>query len=83
MKNAWSGRNLDAKLEMLSLIHSFKLYIYQDPRISRAYTAQKKKKNTLLACLAQRLSALTSSCGMDRARGVGAAPRRRRSNEAI
>ena len=37
-------RNLEANLEMLSLIHSFKLYICQDPRIARAYTAKNTKK---------------------------------------
>ena len=42
---------------MLSLIYSFKLYIFQDPRIARAYTAQNTKKSALLACLAQRPSA--------------------------
>ena len=44
MKTASSGRNLDANLEMLSLIYSLKLYISQDPRIARAYTAQSTKK---------------------------------------
>ena len=37
----------DANLEILSLVYSFKFYICQDPRIARAYTAQ-KKKNALL-----------------------------------
>ena len=45
--------------------------MYQDPRIARAYTAQSTKKNALLACLAQRLSAFTSRCGTDTA-GRGA-----------
>ena len=71
MKKASSGRNLDANLEMLSLIYSFKLYICQDSRIAPAYTAQNTKKNALLACLAQRLSASTSRCGTDTA-GRGA-----------
>ena len=52
MKKASSGRNLDANfleitpinLEMLSLIYSFKLHIWQDSRIARAYTAQNTKK---------------------------------------
>ena len=44
MKKASSGRNLDANLEVLSLIYSFKLYICQDPRIARAYTAQNTKQ---------------------------------------
>ena len=56
---------------MLSLIYSFKLYICQDPRIARAYTAQNNKKSALLACLAQRLSEFTSRCGTDTA-GRGA-----------
>ena len=34
-----------------------------NPRIARAYTAQNTKKNALLACLAQHLSAFTSKCG--------------------
>ena len=44
MKKTPSGRNLDANLKMLPLIYSFKLYICQDPRIARAYTAQTTKK---------------------------------------
>ena len=52
MKKASSGRNLDANLEtmpiweMVSLICPLKLYICQDPRIYRAYTAQNTKKKT-------------------------------------
>ena len=61
----------DADLEMLSLPYSFKLYICQDPRIARAYTAQVTKNSALLACLAQRLSAFTSRCATDTA-GRGA-----------
>ena len=77
MEKASSGRNLDANLEMmpilemLSLIYSFKLYICQDQKIARAYTAQNTKKNALFACLAHRLSAFTSRCGTDTA-GRGA-----------
>ena len=70
---------------MLSLIYSFKLYICKDPRIARAFTAQNEKKNC-----AYRLSRSASIRvhvevwnGYGRARGVGAGPRRRRSNEAI
>ena len=50
MKEASSGRNLDANLEMMPvwkccpMIDSFKLYICQDPIIARAYTAQNAKK---------------------------------------
>ena len=44
MKTASPGSNLDANLEMLSVIYSFKLYICQDPRIARAYTAPPPKK---------------------------------------
>ena len=76
MKKASSGRirfqfGKDANLEMLSLIYYFKLYICQDPRTARAYTAQNTQKNALLACLAQRLSAFMSRCGTDAA-GRGA-----------
>ena len=71
MKKASSGRNLDANLEKLFLICSFKLYICKDPRIARAYTVQNTSKSALLACLAQRLSAFTSMCGTDSA-GRGA-----------
>ena len=44
-KNTFKFGN-DANLEMLYLIYSFKLYICQDPRIARAYTAQNTKKRT-------------------------------------
>ena len=82
MKKASSGRNLDANLEtmpiweMVSLICPLKLYICQDPRIYRAYTAQNTtKKNELPACLAQRLSAFTSRCEKHTAgRGAMEAP---------
>ena len=65
MKKESPGSNLDAKLEMLSHIYSFKPYVCQDPRIARAHTAQIKKYSALLACLAQRLSAFTLRCGTD------------------
>ena len=81
MKKALSGRNLDAYLEMtlflemLSLIYSFKLCICQDPRKVPACTAQNTKSNTLLACLAQRLSAHTSMCTTDTAARGALEPR--------
>ena len=59
------------------------LYTCQDPKNSSGVYRPKKKKNALLACLAQRLSAVEVRNGYGRATGVGAAPRRRRSNEAI
>ena len=61
---------------MTSLIYSFKLYICQDPRITRAYTAQNsRKKSALLDCLDQRLPAFMSKCGTDTAeRGALKAP---------
>ena len=37
-------KKFNANLEMLSLSYSFKLYMCQDPRIARAYTAQNTKK---------------------------------------
>ena len=40
MKQSSSGSNLDANLEKLSLVYSFKHYICQDARIARAYIAQ-------------------------------------------
>ena len=55
MKKASSGCQFGnyANFEMLSLVYSFKLYICQDPRIARAYTAQNTNKKThfLLASL--------------------------------
>ena len=72
----------DANLEMLSLIYSFKLYMCQDPRIARAYTAQYTKKKR--ACRLSRSASIRVHVdvrnGYRRVRGVGAAPR---SNEAI
>ena len=72
MKKASSGKNVDANLKMFSLIFSFKLYIRQDPRIARAYTAQNTKKK-----LPSRLSPSASirvhvdvRNGYGRARGV-------------
>ena len=65
MKQASSGSNLDANLEMLSLIYSFKPYICQDPRIARAYTARIQKQSAIVVCLAQRLSVFTLRCGTD------------------
>ena len=75
----------DAHLEMLSLIYSFKLYICQDPRIARAYTAQntKKKRTSRLSRSASIRVHVEVRNGYGRARGVGAAPRSRRSYEAI
>ena len=73
MKKTLSGRNLDVNLEIMTiwkccaLVYSFKIYICQDPRINRAYTAQNTKKTALLACLVQRLSAFTSRCRTDKA----------------
>ena len=85
MKKPSSGSNLDANLEMtanlelLLLVYSFKLYICQDPRIGRAYTAQntKIKRTSRLprsACIRVHVEVRN---GYGRARGVGAAPRRR------
>ena len=71
MKKASSGRSLDANLEMLSLIYSFKLYTCQDHIIGQAYTAPNNKIGALFACLAQRLSAFASRCETDTA-GRGA-----------
>ena len=77
MKKASSGRNLDVNLDMMPirkccpLIYSFKLFMCQDPRIARAYTARNTKIITLLACLVQHLSAFTSWCRTDKA-GRGA-----------
>ena len=76
----------DANLEMLSLIYSFKLYICQDPRRVRAYTAQnttKKKRTSRLSRSASIRFHVEVWNGYGRARGVGVVPRRRRSNEAI
>ena len=51
---------------------SFKLCICPDPRIARAYTAKNtKKKNALLACLAQPTYPIPARCGTDTA-GRGA-----------
>ena len=84
MKKAWSGRNLDANLEMLSFIYSFKLYICQDQRIARAYIAQNTKKSALrLSRSASIRVHVDVRNGYGRARGVGAGPRGQRSNEAI
>ena len=92
MKKATSGGNLDsnqcgndANLDMLPLDFFF-IYICQDPRIARAYTAQNKNKNALSSRLSRSASIrlhVEVRNGYGRARGVGAAPRRRRSNEAI
>ena len=71
MKKASSGRHLDATLEVLSLIYSFKLYNMPRSKDSSGVYRPKKKKNALLACLAQRLSAFTSRCRTDAA-GRGA-----------
>ena len=66
----------DANLNMLSLtssIYLFKLCIYMpsSKNSSGVYRPKYKKKNALLACLAQRLSVFTSTCGTDTA-GQGA-----------
>ena len=59
-------------------------YICQGPRTARAYTPQIQKRSALIACLAQRIRVhVEVRNGHDRARGVWAAPQRRRSNEAI
>ena len=83
-KNRFEFGN-DANLEMLPLIYSFKLYICQDPRIARAYTAQntKKKRPSRLSRSASIRAHVEVRDGYGRARGVGAAPRRQRSHEPI
>ena len=50
---------------------SFKLCIYQDPRIARAYTAQNTNICALLACLAGPTYPTPARCGTDSA-GRGA-----------
>ena len=69
----------------MSHIYSSKLYICQDPRIARAYTAQNTKQAhfSLVSLSVYPRSRQCVRNGYGRARGVGAAPRRRRSNEAI
>ena len=69
---------------MLSVIFSFKLYTCQDPTIARAYTAQNTKKRTsrLSRSASIRIHVKVRN-GFGRARGRGAAPPKRRSNEAI
>ena len=87
MKRASSGKKFGCQFrnDAKSLIYSFKLYVCQDPRIARAYTAQSNKKMRTYrlprsASIRVRVEVRNE---YDRARGVGAAPRRRRSNEAI
>ena len=90
MKKASLGRNLDSNLEMMIiwkcclLIYSFKLYICQDPRTARAYTSkiQKKRTSRLSRSASIRVHVEVRN-GYGGARGVRAAPRRRRSNEAL
>ena len=49
-----------------------------------AYTAHNAKESALVVCLAQSVCVhLEVRNGYGRARGVGAAPRRRRTHEAI
>ena len=73
MKKASSGRNLDAKLEMMPiwkccpLIYSFKLYICQNPRIARAYTAQKYKKKTHFSLASVSVYPRSRRCRTDKA----------------
>ena len=92
MRKASSGRNLDANLEndanleMLSLIYSFKLYIYmpRSKNSSGVYHPKYKKKRTSRLSRSASIRILVDvRDGYGRARGIGAAPRRRRSNEAI
>ena len=60
----------------------FKLCICQDPRIARAYTAQNTKFWAFSPSALIRVHVEVRN-GQGRVRGVGAAPRRWRSNEAI
>ena len=51
MKKASSGINVNANLCMFSLIFSFMLYICQDLRIARAYTAETIQKKTYFSLI--------------------------------
>ena len=61
---------------MLSIIHSFKLYICEDPKIAQAYTAHNTKKKR--TCRLSRSASIRVHVEVrneyDRATGVGAAP---------
>ena len=83
MKKASSGSNFgnDADFGNVVPYFSFKLCICQDPKIARAYTAQNKKKKKRTCRLSRSASIrvhVEVRNGYGRARGVGAAPRRRR-----
>ena len=68
------------------MIFSLKLFICQDPRIARAYSAQNTNICALHACLPQPTYPIPARCGTDTAGRRALEPpltRRRRWNEAI
>ena len=77
MKKSSSGRNMNANLEMMPIWKCCPIFIRSCSTHAKIQALlgrtppKTHKKNALLACLAQRLSAFTSRCGTDTA-GRGA-----------